>query len=490
MLRNVASQVGEEEGALSVLQARIDSLEEELRDLRDTARPGVTVVVVNWNGQHLLQPCLESLLGQTYPHNSFRVVLVDNGSTDQSVGMVRREFPAVTILQAAENLGFAAGNNLAISASDSQYIALLNNDAVAHPNWLAELVSRAEDDPTVAAVTSKVWLTEDRLPISLAVSDVFIPGGADNRRLAAKLGAEATADGRPQRVEFLRGGFGPEHEQDGPFRWITDSAQIRVVLTGSGATDVRLRLLPAPHPSGTQPTIDVRIGDRLLAQVTVPAQSAIDIAIPYEESDRRPVVQNAGSVVLPNFAGSDRGTLATESGLFYATDEGQYDATEAVPAFCGAACLLRRRALDQVGAFDGSFFTYYEDTDLSLRLRHAGWEILYAPGAIVRHHHSATSIEWSPRFCYFTERNRMLMLMKNGPLHLVLAEWVRYTSRLTRRGEGSVNRKRYLRVQRSLLRQLPSVARSRQRSARAGRSTPLIPSRPERAAWSTESLPA
>lgn len=461
--------------ALQSLEANAARLEAELADARHELErltlPSVTVIVVNWNGEHLLPECLASLQGQTYPVDRYQIVLVDNGSTDGSVREVRRLFPEVSIIEAGENLGFAGGNNLAISRSDSEFLALLNNDAEADPGWLEHLVSVAKSDSTIAAVNSKIWLTEDRLDLSVEVSDVFVPGEHDPRCLGAAVGTRAVVGGNEESVEFLRGGFGLEGNEHGPFRWISRSANIRVTVRNSAAGTVRLQLLPAPFPGGSQPRVIFKMGDRTVAEVVVPTDRATAVEIPFEPSDVRPVVQNAGSVVLPDGAGRDRGTIVVGTEVFYESDNGQFDMVEDVPAFCGAAVLLRREALQEVGLFDDSFFMYYEDTDLSLRLRSAGWRIVVAPMATVRHRHSATSVEWSPRFCYFTERNRLLMLIKNADPALAAKEWVRYTARLLRPTETPENRSRMVRVQRSLMKRLPSALRARHAARVHGQPT-------------------
>ena len=115
-----------------------------MNDLRQSIWPKVTVVIVNWNGEHFLHRCLSALLAQTVvPHE---IILVDNASTDSSLDIVRR-FPSVRLLAQNENMGFALGNNLAIEAAtaESAWIALLNPDAFVEPRWLEALLSAAHD---------------------------------------------------------------------------------------------------------------------------------------------------------------------------------------------------------------------------------------------------------------------------------------------------------------------------------------------------------
>ena len=123
------------------------------------------------------------------------------------------------------------------------------------------------------------------------------------------------------------------------------------------------------------------------------------------------VVNNAGSLVLEDGHGVDRG--------FGMPDGPEFAEPCDVFAWCGGAVLLRSRYLDDVELFDERFFLYYEDTDVSWRGRARGWRHRYVPNAVVRHVHAATTVEGSSSFAYFTERNRLLMLLKNAPRSMV-----------------------------------------------------------------------
>lgn len=102
-------------------------------------QPFCSVIVVNFNGRHLLEECLKSVLAQVYP--SFEVIVVDNGSSDGSASFIGERFPGVIVIEAGENLGFSAGNNLGVERSAGEYVVLLNNDTIVAPGWLAHLVT-------------------------------------------------------------------------------------------------------------------------------------------------------------------------------------------------------------------------------------------------------------------------------------------------------------------------------------------------------------
>lgn len=117
-----------------------------------------TVVIPNWNGRHLLPTCLAALQRQTCP--SFETIVIDNGSTDGSVELIRESFPKVRVLVNQENLGFAAAANQAIRASDAKYVALLNSDTQVDHNWLDVLVEAAEADGKIGMCASKMLFAD------------------------------------------------------------------------------------------------------------------------------------------------------------------------------------------------------------------------------------------------------------------------------------------------------------------------------------------
>lgn len=96
----------------------------------------VSVVVLNFNGKDFLEDCFNSLFEQSYPSDRVEVVFVDNGSSDGSVELVKSRWPKVEVVALDRNLGFAGGINAGVEAASGEYVALINNDARAHPDWL------------------------------------------------------------------------------------------------------------------------------------------------------------------------------------------------------------------------------------------------------------------------------------------------------------------------------------------------------------------
>lgn len=299
--------------------------------------PVATVVVVSWNGRHLLPRCLDALAAQTLPRERYAVWVVDNGSTDGTAAWLAAEHPEVRCLRSETNRGFAGGNDLALREVTTAYTVLLNNDARPEPGFLAALVDELErpGNERVGAVTAKVLL-------------------------------------------------------DGP----------------------------------------------------------------------DDVLNSTGNEVRIDGNGQDRDWLVPDRVARPARD---------VFGFCGAAAALRTEAGRAAGWFAEEFFLYYEDTDLSWRLRAAGWSVVYCPDAVVRHEHSATAREGSPMFTFYNERNRLLLLTRNAPWPLVARTLATrlpsYAVHLARERDLPLLAAR-LRALGSYLRMLPGALRVRRRTWR------------------------
>lgn len=111
----------------------------------------LVIVIVAYNAREPLEGALASLVAAP-PATSHEIVVVDNGSTDGAAAMVRNRFPTVRLIEAGENLGFARANNLAIRATRSELVLLLNPDTVVPAGALDRLIARLEQEPGVAAI--------------------------------------------------------------------------------------------------------------------------------------------------------------------------------------------------------------------------------------------------------------------------------------------------------------------------------------------------
>lgn len=112
-----------------------------------------SVIILNWNGTKMLRRYLPSVVKYT---PDAKVIVADNGSSDNSIDVVRTEFSSVEIIRLERNYGFAEGYNRAIEQVDTDYVVLLNSDVEVTENWLNPLLSYMETHPEVAAVQPKI----------------------------------------------------------------------------------------------------------------------------------------------------------------------------------------------------------------------------------------------------------------------------------------------------------------------------------------------
>ena len=120
----------------------------------------VAVVIPNWNGRKMIGPCIESLLSQSL---SCDVVVVDNGSHDESVEFIEKNFSQVHLIKNPKNLGFAGGMNAGINyclSKHYQYIGSLNNDAVVDKDWLKYLLDSIKKNETCGSATGLILTTD------------------------------------------------------------------------------------------------------------------------------------------------------------------------------------------------------------------------------------------------------------------------------------------------------------------------------------------
>jgi GT2 family glycosyltransferase len=138
-------------------------------------RSTISVVIVTFNGRHLLEPCLRALFaGSRLPDE---VIVVDNASRDDTVSWVMRTYPVVRVDRCAANLGFAAANNRAIRASTGTYVLTLNNDTEITPDALARMASAFDDaEPHISAVMPTMVFAESPEVIACAGLEAFTNG--------------------------------------------------------------------------------------------------------------------------------------------------------------------------------------------------------------------------------------------------------------------------------------------------------------------------
>jgi len=138
--------------------------------------PEVSVIIATWNGRRYLEPCLEAVAAQE--GIEAEVIVVDNGSTDGTVDLVRGRFPHVRLVTLAENRGFAGANNAGAREARGRFVAFLNNDTVADPGWLRALRGGIDPAAGFLLTTSRLVYMHDASVVDSAGDGVFRWGGA------------------------------------------------------------------------------------------------------------------------------------------------------------------------------------------------------------------------------------------------------------------------------------------------------------------------
>ncbi len=247
----------------------------------------ISVIIVNWNGKKWLKRCLDTLLAQT--HSNTEIILVDNGSADDSVEYIKTNYPSIKLVLSKTNLGFAGGNNLGYKHAHGEYILLLNNDTYVEPEFLEKFVAAYAEIPRLGSVQCKLVLMYDQKHLDVAGS------------------------------------------------YWTSSSFLYHYGYGKDATDKR-----------------------------------------YNQK-------------MPFFSNK------------------------------GAAMLLRRDIIEELGLFDDDFWCYYEETDLCHRLWVAGYECWYYPNATAYHAMGGTSLLFPNDFIQFHNfKNKLLSFLKNFQLRTLI----------------------------------------------------------------------
>jgi hypothetical protein len=121
----------------------------------------LSIIIVNWHTDSLLQKCLESIVKFTHGIH-YEIIVVDNGSRDGSVGMVKSMFPSVILIQNEKNVGFASGVNQGLKIANGENMLLLNSDTYIMENTFRKMVDVIDKDAHIGAINCRVLYPDGR----------------------------------------------------------------------------------------------------------------------------------------------------------------------------------------------------------------------------------------------------------------------------------------------------------------------------------------
>jgi GT2 family glycosyltransferase len=338
------------------------------------------------NGSRFLRPCLEALRAtRLAPGASLEPIVVDNGSSDDTAALLAR-YPEVKALFFRRPLGFARANNAARTAATGEVVCFLNNDTQVEPGWAERPLEIFASDPQVAGVGSKLLFMNPYVPVRFR-----LPKGVRLRAQVVMFGS--ALEGKVRWSEDVRDG------------WLRDGSTVYLPMPAPQVdlplpADPVIRLLEA---SGSLRGATVAVGTRSPHAIErLPGLVAADGG-----AGTLRLIQNAGNFVNERCEGGDVGAGEEDT-------PDRYDAEEIVPAICGAALWARRDALEAAGWFPEYYTVYYEDVDLSLRLRSRGGVLVFCPSSRVNHYHTGTNREHSASFVENVARSSLLFAGRYG----------------------------------------------------------------------------
>jgi hypothetical protein len=165
----------------------------------------IAIIVLNWNGRDDTLACLSSLARIEYP--TYQVIVVDNGSQDDSVRAIQETYSNVRLIQTGENLGYVGGNNFGLKFALAQgfdYALLLNNDTEVSPDFLSNLVDAADSNQMVAIVGPTIYYHAQPDIIWSAGGTVDWKRG-DTRMIGINQPDQGQFGTRPRPVDFVTG---------------------------------------------------------------------------------------------------------------------------------------------------------------------------------------------------------------------------------------------------------------------------------------------
>ena len=245
-----------------------------------TQKPLVSIVTVNFRQAAVTVDLLHSIGKNTY--KNVEVIVVDNGSLEDCSAVFSKAYPSVKNLVSAENLGFAGGNNLGITAATGDYLFFINNDTILTDDLIESLLSRFSTNTSIGAVSPKIRY--------------------------------------------------------------------------------------------------------------------------YDNPD---VIQYAGFTEMNRLTGRNEAIGKNE------TDKGQHDTAYSTAYAHGAAMMVSRKVIENVGGMPEDFFLYYEELDWCAQIKRAGFDIWYEPAGLIYHKESAAVGKMSPLKIYYITRNRLLFMRRN-----------------------------------------------------------------------------
>lgn len=372
----------------------------------------VSIVIVNYNGRRFIDNLFNSLVKLEHPGYEFEVVFVDNNSTDDSIEYIEKNEIwnrnlKIKLVKNKDNLGFAGGNNSGVAASEGEYVIFLNNDTAVMPDWMTELYQTIKTHEDYGIVASKLLFFYDFIRLDFSTKD-----NIKLRKIISINGTDYIIDNKFCKNEVYSENIICFGNTTIAIPLLQDLPEMLRDSGNSAESDYNI-VLKFDHFNPDTDKISTCGIDKIIDA------NELTIHIPADKirDNKYRIVQNAGSGINEKIEGFDIGMGEPDSP--------EYDIPKELISGCGASIIMRKTDFESVGGFDEKFFMYYEDTDLSFRIRKLRKKIWYCPTSLVRHIHTGSSKEWSPFFSHQVNRNKLLFVYKNVSHRKFYWMWMR-----------------------------------------------------------------
>ncbi len=379
--------------------------------LQQEPNPLISIIIINYNGQEHLNELLQSIKRQSYTNTE--VLIVDNASVDDSIEFIQDNFPNYTLLKQKENSGFSKAVNLAAAQAKGRYFCLFNNDMVVDKNAVSQLYqclrSDKEADEKIGAAGSKILFYQKFITIKVK-SKKSVKILLDLNTLKTSLTIYPKILFTDYLLNLKLFNQAECHEFD-------SITEFKIPIS-YGQTRAKFRFYCQQNN-----TITIQ-SDDFIQTIECEAEQWTELHTDMLDSLKHAqwVINNAGSFIETDLSAGDRGF-----GLY---DHKQFNQPEPVEALCGGALMFRPELLSDKPVFSAHFFAYYEDTDLSFRIRKAGYDVYYCPQSVVYHKHAATSNQQPIMFQHYNIRNRLLFIKLHYPEDVFLQHYKQKTKEL------------------------------------------------------------
>lgn len=367
-------------------------------------RKKTAIITVNYNGGEMTCDTVRSLIKETT--GSYHLIMVDNGSTDGVAAKLKQEFPQIIVLENPENLGFGGGNNTGIEyalAKGYEYICLVNNDIFFTPNWLEGLEAFLDNDSSrkIGAVNPLILFSHDYYLVPMEISHlmVFFYSQMEKRLMLNNLHAFINSNRRfPHNYKENIGGKDFIRPQSRKFKMVFPANESqnnfefqvydpfysgfninsgdKVIHSGAFIEPflrkLRAKLMPFAYTSAK--TVRIKVSEFVAANGLKPQK----------------LINSFGGVQI-------KGHLPIDN-LYTQELRHTPENPKEVDYFHAATVLIRADVFSKIGLFDRDYFMYYEDADLSMRVRKAGYQIWATPESHILHREGGTSSEKTTGF--------------------------------------------------------------------------------------------